>query len=83
MQDSGYLRSKNALLGEPETSRTQNEDKDYKSMFQLLLEEKKRQVKNTKELLSKIHGLTDELKTLKQKNKQLSTVINRFGNIDA
>ena len=45
MQDSGYLRSKNALLGEPETSRTQNEDKDYKSMFQLLLEEKKRQVK--------------------------------------
>ena len=51
-------------------------------MFQLLLEEKKRQVKNTKELIDKIHGLTDEIKVLKQKNKQLSTVINRFGNLD-
>lgn len=38
-------------------------------MFQLLLEEKKRQVKNTKELIDKIHGLTDEIKVLKQKNK--------------
>mgnify|MGYP004099356285 CR=1 FL=1 len=40
-------------------------DKDYKAMFQLLLEEKKRQVKNTKELIDKIHGLTDEIKVLK------------------
>lgn len=48
-------------------------------MFQLLLDEKKRQVKNTKELIDKIHELTEEIKVLKQKNKHLSTVINRFG----
>jgi len=51
-------------------------------MFQLLLDEKKRQVKNTKELIDKMHELTDEVKLLKQKNKQLTSVINRFGNLD-
>lgn len=56
-------------------------DKDYKFMFNLLLEEKKRQVKNTKELIDKIHVLTEEIKLLKQKNKQLSVVVNRFSNL--
>ena len=83
MHDAGFLRSKNTLLGDKENTTPRKEDKDYKTMFQLLLEEKKRQVKNTKELLSKIHGLTDELQTLKSKNKQLSTVINRFGNVES
>ena len=66
IQDTELLKAQVRALN---NSSQEKPDKDYKLMFQLLLDEKKRQVKNTKELIGKIHELTDEIKVLKQKNK--------------
>ena len=40
-------------------------NKDYKVMFQALLDEKKRNVKNTQALIEEMRGLREEIKQLK------------------